>query len=255
MIKHESEFDPNKQGGAGEVGLGQLKPGTATDMGVTNRNDINENLMGSAAYLRQMLNNPKTEGDYRKALMLYNSGPGGTFKNAAYADSVMGQGTSSPSAGTSRTYGVQAGQDVGGGLRAGGQAAFVPQVSSTPTSNALMPSSAVGPWAWEGNPAAADAEDTWKPSAGDTASRMSQMDRQARLTQALALFGALSKGTKFTPVNYDPFKISRQGESASYMTRIGVGGSGIGVGDTYKPIPVHEYQATPARGTKPTGAA
>jgi soluble lytic murein transglycosylase-like protein len=118
MIHHESSYNKNAVGanppekGGPELGLGQLLPATARDMGlrvdtdqegrlipggVDERNDPNKNLMASAKYLRQMYDNPKAAGDYRKALMLYNSGPGGSFKNPEYADAVLGtQGPRDP---------------------------------------------------------------------------------------------------------------------------------------------------------------
>ena len=58
---------------AGAGGLTQLMPGTAADLGVRDRFDVEENLSGGADYLaRQLLR----FGDLRLALAAYNSGPG-----------------------------------------------------------------------------------------------------------------------------------------------------------------------------------
>lgn len=58
---------------AGARGLGQLMPGTAQALGV-NPDDPQQNALGSARYLRQMLDT--FGGDEAKAIAAYNAGPG-----------------------------------------------------------------------------------------------------------------------------------------------------------------------------------
>ncbi len=55
MIIAESDFDPNCTSHTGAVGLGQLMPQTARELGVNNPYDPVQNLAGSVAYLRSRL--------------------------------------------------------------------------------------------------------------------------------------------------------------------------------------------------------
>ena len=73
LVWTESRYDPLAVSKAGAAGLGQLMPGTARELGVTNRFDPLENLSGAAKYLRQMLDR---FGVVHLALAAYNAGPG-----------------------------------------------------------------------------------------------------------------------------------------------------------------------------------
>jgi soluble lytic murein transglycosylase-like protein len=55
MIIAESDFDPRSTSRTGAMGLGQLMPETARDLGVNNAYDIVQNLGGSINYLRSRL--------------------------------------------------------------------------------------------------------------------------------------------------------------------------------------------------------
>lgn len=73
VAKVESGFNPTVPGSSGEIGMMQLMPGTARDMGVSNRADVNQSLRGGAKYLRQMIDQ---FGDVNLGVMAYNLGPG-----------------------------------------------------------------------------------------------------------------------------------------------------------------------------------
>ena len=62
---------------SGATGLGQLMPGTAAGLGVTDARDPQQNLNASATYMQQML---AKFGSYPQALAAYNWGPGNLGK-------------------------------------------------------------------------------------------------------------------------------------------------------------------------------
>jgi soluble lytic murein transglycosylase len=55
VVKTESGFDPKAVSSKGAIGLGQLMPTTAKDMGVKDPYDPVQNLDGSAKYLSQLM--------------------------------------------------------------------------------------------------------------------------------------------------------------------------------------------------------
>jgi cell wall-associated NlpC family hydrolase len=72
VARAESGFDPDAVSGAGAVGLMQLMPGTAAELGVDPRDPVSA-VDGAARYLRTQLD---SFGDLRLALAAYNAGPG-----------------------------------------------------------------------------------------------------------------------------------------------------------------------------------
>lgn len=73
LVWQESRWQPQARSRAGAMGLAQLMPGTARDLGVDPR-DPYANLAGGARYLRQQLD--RFDGDIELALAAYNAGPG-----------------------------------------------------------------------------------------------------------------------------------------------------------------------------------
>ena len=73
IIHAESGFNPNARSNKGAVGLMQLMPGTAADMGVANINAAADNIKGGVKYLSMLLNQFK--GDITLATAAYHAGP------------------------------------------------------------------------------------------------------------------------------------------------------------------------------------
>lgn len=78
IIKMESNYNPNTVSHAGAVGLMQLMPVTAREVGVTDRYDIKQNVFGGTHYFSKMLQ--RHNGDLKLALASYNAGPGNVKK-------------------------------------------------------------------------------------------------------------------------------------------------------------------------------
>jgi soluble lytic murein transglycosylase-like protein len=73
LVWQESRWNPQAVSSKGAMGLAQLMPATARDLGV-NPADPVANLVGGARYLRYLLD--EFDGNVEKALAAYNAGPG-----------------------------------------------------------------------------------------------------------------------------------------------------------------------------------
>jgi len=75
LVAQESNFNQRAVSRSGAIGLAQLMPGTARELGV-NPYDPMQNLMGGARYLRQQISRFGLEGGLRA----YNQGPGAQMR-------------------------------------------------------------------------------------------------------------------------------------------------------------------------------
>jgi len=73
VMKQESAFRPCAVSSKGAMGLMQLMPATAEQMGIADPFDPMSNLDGGARFLKQLLT--RYSGDVPKALGAYNAGP------------------------------------------------------------------------------------------------------------------------------------------------------------------------------------
>ncbi len=79
VIHAESAFNPLARSSKGAMGLMQLMPGTAKDMGVSDLSNPQQNIRGGVKYLAYLLDTFK--GNQTLAVAAYNAGPGAVARH------------------------------------------------------------------------------------------------------------------------------------------------------------------------------
>ena len=78
LVDQESSGNPQAKSDEGAMGLCQLMPATAKELGVEDPWDPTQNLNGGSKYISQLLK--MFDGDQSLALAAYNAGPGNVRK-------------------------------------------------------------------------------------------------------------------------------------------------------------------------------
>ncbi len=80
VVQVESGYNARALSSKGAMGLMQLMPATARELGVTDPYDPEQSIRGGTLYLRRLL--VRYSGDLRRALAAYNAGPSAVDRHA-----------------------------------------------------------------------------------------------------------------------------------------------------------------------------
>jgi len=78
LVMAESQFNQKAVSPKKAIGVMQLMPDTAKELGV-DPTDVDQNIKGGITYLKQLMQNPNVGGDPNRLLMAYNAGPNSKF--------------------------------------------------------------------------------------------------------------------------------------------------------------------------------
>ncbi|MEI9411900.1 lytic transglycosylase domain-containing protein [Mesorhizobium salmacidum] len=189
LVYQESRFNPCARSSAGAIGLAQLMPGTATELGV-DANSIEQNLRGGARYFKQQLR--RFNGNASLALAAYNAGAGNVEKYGGIPPFRETQGY--VAAITQRWLPAFGGSDKSGiPLNYGGTGSAYDGMR-TATLNAMGLTSAVGAgsgdvasWYQQLGTAATDTvQDSWDQNSGTRNANLEMLNRLIQLGASFA---------------------------------------------------------------------